>query len=290
VRGQPLASNSPLGLIDASTAIDVLGKDASGKWFQIIYEKGQGGLGWVSAEYVRVPDAETLPIAGDPSGLAATGEILQQINVRSGPGTAHNALGTLNPGEVVTPTGKDSASLWLQIEFSGGPEGKAWVAMSFVRLTGVENVPIVAGSGEVIGTSTPTVSPPTAAPTPTEASEDNDSAQAPVITPPLSPTGAGAVLYSSDVSAPAGDRKDWIGFRSSQSGVTIELVCSGNGTLEVEIRGAGKTLPDGGGISCGRSERLRLAAGQSYVLTLSVIDGAGDLQYVRYTLSIRIAR
>ena len=106
---------------------------------------------------------------------------------------------------MVSLTGKDADSTWLQIEFASGPDGKGWVNAGFVQAQGVENLPIVTEGGEVVGTGTPTGIPPTPTPTLVPAPVDNDSAENPIVRVTFAPTGTQTLIYNGDVSSPAGD-------------------------------------------------------------------------------------
>src|SRR5512143_1889833 len=120
VRGQPASSGAQLGLIGPATNVEILGRDPSGNWYQISYPQSRDGKGWIAAQYVQVQDKDTIQVIGPESGLAASAAIMQQVNVRNGPGTDFNSLGTLNPKDVVPLVGKDSSGAWLQIEYGNG--------------------------------------------------------------------------------------------------------------------------------------------------------------------------
>jgi uncharacterized protein YraI len=233
---------------------------------------------------VKVQDERAIPLAG--GGASTIASVREQINVRSGPETTFDSLGTLSARDVVTLTGKDSAGTWLQIEFAAGPGGKGWVAASFLEAFSAESLPIVDDSGEIVGTSTPTGVPPTPAPTVSAAIDDQDSADAPSVDLTFSPMGAGSLLYSSDLSEPEGDASDWIRFRIYYPEVSIILDCTGNGGLSAELLEQGSVLPQSRRLRCGGAIRLRLTAGQPYTLRLTIIPGTATLAYVRYRVGI----
>jgi uncharacterized protein YraI len=262
----------------------VLGKDPGGHWYQILYDAGPDGTAWVAAEYVKVQDERAIQLAGGEAPNLAS--VREQINVRSGPGTTFDGLGTLSARDVVTLTGKDSAETWLQIEFAAGPGGKGWVAASFLEAFSAENLPIVDDSGEIVGTSTPTGVPPTPAPTVAAAIDDQDSPDAPSVDVTFSPTGAGSLLYSSDLSEPEGDASDWMRFTIYYPEVRISLDCTGNGGVSAELLEQGKVLPESRDFRCGGAIWLRLTAGQSYTLRLTIIPGTAALTYVHYRVGI----
>jgi Tol biopolymer transport system component len=69
------------------------------------------------------------------------------LNVRSGPGVAYPIIGGLSRGDTVEVLGKNAASTWLQIAYSGQGElngQEAWIAAAYVDLTGsLVTVPVV---------------------------------------------------------------------------------------------------------------------------------------------------
>jgi hypothetical protein len=124
-------------------------------------------------------------------------------------------------------TGKDPDGAWLQIDFPSGPEGKGWINAAFVQTQGAENLPIVADSGRVVGTGTPTSIPPTPTATLVPAREDNDSVDQPLVSVTFDPAGTRTFVYSGDVSAPDGDPEDWVQFTAFDKRVRVEVSCTG---------------------------------------------------------------
>jgi uncharacterized protein YraI len=51
-------------------------------------------------------------------------------NVRNGPGTGYNIVGSLNPGQIATIDGKNTEGTWWYIVYAAGPGGHGWVAAS----------------------------------------------------------------------------------------------------------------------------------------------------------------
>ena len=296
VRGEPSTAGTTLGMIDPSAKVQIFGKDPSGNWYQIVFVQASDGKGWVTAQYVDVKNKDAVPVIGaapaptsvngSDSSSGPSGVVIQQVNVRSGPGTDFNALGTLNPKDVVTLTGKDANGIWLQIAFVNGPGGKGWVTAAFVQANGTESLPIIGGSGDVIGTGTPTVIPPTITPTLVSALQDNDSQQAPAVNITFSPTNTRSIIYSSDVSAPTGDAEDWIQFTPYGNVISANLICTGNGTLKVELWQNNTPLQNWGELSCGENKLLTVNAGQSYLMHLIAQSVSGRLEYTHYTLSL----
>ncbi|HEY3476219.1 MAG TPA: SH3 domain-containing protein [Anaerolineales bacterium] len=289
VRAEPSTASSVLGIIPPATRIEITGRDPGGNWWQINYPQGVEGKGWVTAQYITTASIPEVPTIGDTAVEPNSGNVAivqQQLNVRSGPGTDFNSLGTLNPQDVVSLIGKDPNGAWLQIEFPTGPEGKGWVSAAFVQVQGAENVPIVSESGLVVGTGTPTVIPPTPSPTLVPAREDGDSPDSPIASVAFEPNGTQSFMYNGDVSAPQGDVEDWITFRPYGELVFLSLECKGSDSAEVEI--LENNSPVNTYMKCGaRTERLAVKAGGDYVLRLKAVPSAAALEYINYILTVR---
>jgi uncharacterized protein YraI len=290
VRAEPSTASNVLGIIPANTLVQITGRDPAGNWWQILYPQGQDGKGWVTAQYVTTANGTAAPVIGGEKGVdphsGNTAIVQQQINVRSGPGTDFNSLGTLNPKDVVRLTGKNTNGTWLQIEFPSGPAGKGWINGAFVKANGVENLSIVSEAGEAIGTGTPTGIPPTSTPTVVPAGADNDSQNSPIASVVLDPLGTNTLIYSGDVSSPEGDAEDWIQFTPYSDAVFVSLVCGGGNDLQVSFfeNGHSTSLQ----LLCNEQQKpLAVTAGSVYIIRVQASQFSGGLQYTTYTVKIQ---
>jgi uncharacterized protein YraI len=272
--------------------VEVTGKDPGGSWWQINYPHPDAidGRGWVTAQYITTGDTSQLPVIGGAEPGPTSGNVAiiqQQLNVRSGPGTDFNSLGTLNPQDVVSLTGKDPNGAWLQIDFETGPEGKGWVNAAFVQAQGVENVPIVAESGVVLGTGTPTGIPPTPTATVIPAWEDRDTWNSPIASVNFEPTGTQIFIYNGDLSTPLGDLEDWIAFQPYDRSVFASLECTGSDAIEVQV--LENDLPVNTYIECGaQMVEMAVHAGSKYLLHVKAAASGTTLQYTNYILTIKM--
>lgn len=291
VRIEPSTASTVLGVIPPDMRVEITGKDPGGNWWQILYPHPQAveGKGWITAQYVSTITTPEVPIVGGAQAGPTGGNVAviqEQINVRSGPGTGFNSLGTLNPQDVVNLTGKDPNGAWLQIDFAPGPAGKGWVNAAFVQAHGVENLPILAQSGLIIGTGTPTVIPPTPTPTVIPAWEDGDSADRPLTSVILEATGTQAFIYNGDLSAPQGDQEDWIAFSPYGRWILASLECKDNDALEVQLLENGSPVDTY--MECGtQMQELAVVAGARYLIHLQADPSAPTLQYTSYVLTIK---
>ena len=291
VRAQPSTTGEVLGIVAANAKVQIIGRDPGGNWWQIVYPAGVDGKGWVTAQYVTTAGKPEVPvIGGTGTSQQSNGNVAiiqQQLNIRSGPGTGFNSIGTLNPRDVVTLTGRDSSGAWLQIEFAAGPDGRGWINAAFAQATGVENLPIITEAGLVVGTGTPTGIPPTPTATLLPARDDGDSAEDPAVSMVLSASGTRSFQYSGDVSTPEGDTVDWVAFSANGGMVFLELECMGNGSLQAGV------LENGAPLSiefpCGGRLALAVQDDKTYQVRLEVNPSPGGVQYTRYTIRIGVS-
>jgi uncharacterized protein YraI len=285
VRSEPSTGSAVLGMIAAEMRVEITGRDPGGNWWQILYPQGTQQKGWVTAQYVVASSPDRIPVIGGSE--AAPGEegplaiVQQQINIRSGPGTGFNSLGTLNPQDVVSLTGKDPNGAWLQIDFPAGPEGKGWLNAAFVQAQGVEDLPIITEEGVVIGTGTPTLTPAPPTATVVPAREDDDSPANPVVSVIFEPRGTRSLIYQGDVSTPVGDAEDWIQFIPVGERVSVEISCPGSG-LRIELL-QNQAVTER--LTCGTRQSVSVIAGQPAQISISA-ESADSLRYFSYTLNV----
>jgi len=285
VRAGTSTASKSLGMIGPFVKVQVIGRDASGSWHQIVYAESETGKGWVRAEYVQVNAPAEIPLVDNTtgSGSSVSGLVIQKINVRNGPGTEHDLLGVLNSNDIVFITGKDPGGAWIQIEFANAPDGKGWVTAELLQMGNTESVPIVAGAADE--TTTPTDATPTPIAITLFAIQDGDSMQAPLAVVTFSPTSSRTLQVNGDVSAPDGDLEDWIQFTTDSEVVTIQVTCPGN-TLRVELWNNEKPVND---LPCGDKSFVTVIPNSSYFLRLSEssVNGSG---YTNYILKVEDVR
>jgi len=285
VRAEPSTTSEVLGIVSANTIVEIVGKDPGENWWQIIYPAGVEGKGWVTAQYITTAGKPEVPVIGGGESNQGSGNsavVIQQLNIRNGPGTNFNSLGILNTNDVVSLTGKNSNGSWLQIEFTEGPEGRGWVNAGFVKADAVDGLPIISDVGDVIGTGTPVDTPLPPAPTLVPASMDNDSADNPIKTVILEDAGTHTVLYNGDVSAPNGDIEDWVSVTSYNDIVFVGIQCLGSDAVNTELVGTGIRL------KCNEPITAIPVQGNTRVLIhIKATTKSNQLQYTNYILTIK---
>ena len=295
IRSGPAATFSPLGQLDAGQKVQILFRDATGAWYQILYPPAPQGRGWVASQYIIVAAGTQIPLDATPTPTGPTGSVIQRLNVRSGPGIDFDTLGMLDAKQVVFLTGKNTTASWFQINYPVGPGGHGWVTAQYIQTEASASLPVLDDYGNAITPSAAgTPSGPVSLPTPTlgPAYADGDSSADPAVRVAFSATGTTRFIYSDQVSTPQGDPKDWIEFTPySTSGTTahliLSLVCTGNSALNVELWQHDTPLSGWGTLACGKSGMpLLLTAGRPYQLRLSPAPGTG-LQFVAYTHAVQ---
>lgn len=288
VRAEPSTAGEVLGILAANVTVQIVGQDPGGNWWQILYETGEDSKGWITAQYVQTAIQPEVPViggGGTEPGSDVNAVVIQQLNVRSGPGTNFNSLGILNTNDVVMLTGRNRDGSWLQIEFAGGPEGRGWVSAGFMQADDTEGLPIVSEAGEVLGIGTPMDTPPPPTPTIVPAPLDSDSTNRPIKTILFERAGTRTLIYNGDVSAPEGDAGDWIAFTPYDNVVFLSIQCTGNGSLRAEVAGSGVSL------ACDEAEKaIPVRADAVNLLHVEAVATSGGLQYVNYILTIKASR
>lgn len=149
VRSEPGLEYEILGTLPAGSVVGFTGfTDGSGEWVQV--DAADGPLGWVVARYLSnvpgglqvrpadVPKEEAMPAPVEEqepavpfSTAVVTATVLNNLNVRSDPGTGSELLATLPSGSVVGFTGfMDGTGEWVQVDAAAGPTG--WVVASYL--------------------------------------------------------------------------------------------------------------------------------------------------------------
>ncbi len=295
VRSGPGTGYDLLGQLEAGGKIQIIARDSQGTWYLILYPAAPQGRAWVAAQFVTVAPGTQVPVDATPTPTGPTGNVIQRLNVRSGPGMTFDTLGMLEPGVTVSLTGKNTTASWFQIDYPAGPGGRGWVTSQYIQTDASADLPVLDEYGILVtpGTSG-TPSGPVLLPSPTvgPAYADGDSSTNPAIRVTFSATGTHRFVFSSQVSTPEGDAEDWAEFTPySSSGTNARLVfslaCSGNGTLTVGLWQGGTLFSDWGAPACGDAGKsILLPAGRVYLIHLAPVAGNG-LRLVAYTLTVQ---
>jgi uncharacterized protein YraI len=280
VRSEPSTAGDSLGTIDAFSRVQILGKESNGAWYQIIHPSSPDGKGWVTATYVQVDASAEVHVIPLGSGLSLSGLVIGPVNVRKGPATSNESLGTLSANDVVSVIGRDSSGAWLQVQFKGQT---GWAATEFLQVDGVDGLPVTAQAAEVVATGQPTEAGTAASILP--AVPDHDTMGQPAAS--LFPSSASDTFqFNGNVSSPAGDAEDWLQFTWPGSAILLEVNCTAN-ELRVELWKNGQY--DEQALSCTDVELLKIEAGQVYHLRMMAVE-LELLQVTNYELKMQFVR
>lgn len=78
------------------------------------------------------PPRQVITVTGTPSGPIVI--ILDEANVRLGPGTEYGRIGVLTIGQWAPAVGRSAAGEWIQIIYLGVPDNLGWVYTVLVRV------------------------------------------------------------------------------------------------------------------------------------------------------------
>jgi uncharacterized protein YgiM (DUF1202 family) len=246
VRSEPRKGGDNLGGIFGNQSMQVIARNDSASWYYIQWDKSPSGGAWVTAAGVLLKGSELtqLPIAiydsshnvivlppllwtvqGSPLPIPApaagakTASITQLAKVRIGPGPGYSVMGNLDPGTVVTLTGRLYDNSWFEIGYPSGLGGMGWVSADLIKANDVLEglqffnllaTPISAEEAKGGGNSAPTPDP--------------NSTQAPTSTPAPTPAGPPGVVYQgSQVNVHSGPASSFnvIGMLNAGDAVTV---------------------------------------------------------------------
>lgn len=283
VRADTSTASSSLGTIPAFSAVQIIGKDASGNWLRILYNNDAG---WIRANYVQVSDATAeIPVwsveAGN--GSVGSGVVLSGVNVRSGPGRDFDSLGLLNQNDVVSILGKDSSGTWMKIDYPASADGTGWVAAEYLQIENIDAIPTLDEAAEMPAAETPVSS--TQPPSQPAALTDGDTANDPLADFVLSPASTRLAQFQGEVSAT--DAEDWVRFSSQSDDVVIQVLCESDG-IKVELFQA-VDIPGLLDLSCGATQSIQVDQGQVYTLRVSPVL-SDDPVSRHYQLKIKIGK
>ena len=114
LRSGPGTSYEKSGSLPGSTFVYLY--EISGNWYRIKYD---GSFHWASGDYLNVTlykNIENNPNIGDVIALGLT---TTSLNIRSGPGTSYESLGTVITGSLVEIYQENAAGYWHLINFDG---------------------------------------------------------------------------------------------------------------------------------------------------------------------------
>lgn len=154
LRSGPGTSYDLLGQAVLSDTLQIVGRTAASDWWQVCCTADKESA-WVKAEFVQTdqsaqklaaavpvvdaakPTAAATEIAPAPAppAITITGVISADlVNLRSGPGTQFEIVGSVTLSQTVQITGKNDTGKWWQVCCQTGKAGAAWIIREFVAV------------------------------------------------------------------------------------------------------------------------------------------------------------
>jgi len=280
VRAETSSASNNLGTVDQYSTVQVIGKDTTGNWYQIIFIGSPKGVGWVHAEYVQFNTVNEIPIIessvignAGPSGL-----VTQGINVRSGPGTDYISLGILNQKDIVTMTGRTPDASWIQIVFE---QGEGWLSAQYLESSDIESLPVIDSVNNEVPVETSETPPTNHAST---NPNDGDTKETPLADIAFGNANLRSFRIDGYLSNSTGDTEDWIKFVTSNGSLSIHLKCSVE-KLQIELWKFDGVI-EIFYLGCGESHAIRVETNVSH--WLRVMNQAQNIISTTYNLGISV--
>lgn len=140
VRDAPSTSGNKVGSLSQGQVVQALEKNSDGSWIKILRES-DNLTGWCSASYLELTTAPTTPAPEPeppPVPVAEPKNWYQvksfTLNVREGPSTGDNKIGTLQQGDIVVALEMNQDGSWVRVQRFDGLVG--WCAVSYLNALG----------------------------------------------------------------------------------------------------------------------------------------------------------
>ncbi|MBZ0291205.1 MAG: SH3 domain-containing protein [Anaerolineae bacterium] len=147
VRNVPTTTGSTiLTKVDRGETYPVVGKNATGGWYQI---NVNGTVGWAYGAFLEVTSGVNIPVtSGDANPSpppASTGFSLaakNDVNIRSMPNASSAILGVLRVGRTAPILGRNLSNTWWLVNYNGTV---GWVSGGFIQLQSgvdIDRIPV----------------------------------------------------------------------------------------------------------------------------------------------------
>ncbi|MBT7191351.1 MAG: SH3 domain-containing protein [Anaerolineae bacterium] len=165
VRSAPSTESEQVGTIEIFAKVQIIGKDPSNKWWMILFPESSTGKGWITIQFVQVPDTSSVPVIN----VVPAGE--NNAPIVEANSTESVSVVTVEPMAILAtapPDGDSAESPAVNITLSeasipylnysndvSSPEGDAddWVKFALEGKTGQEKIVSVvvdcSGSGKL---------------------------------------------------------------------------------------------------------------------------------------------
>ena len=240
LRAGPASTYDSVGSLTQGDVVVGIRRSVNGLWIEIPYARNTG---WIFRDLVDwQQDVDALPILPEgftPTPLPPPGVVIPptetltisvvvadtNVNVRSGPETSYLRLGSLRPGQQVTPIARNERANWVMVEFN---DGFGWIATELVAWSvDLETLPIITvdsltPSPEVTASLTPSVtssSTVTSTPSPT-------TSPSATLSPTLMPTSTNTGVSSETPTILIPSEEPTVGLEDTATAIVLPTVAA----------------------------------------------------------------
>ena len=151
VRSGPGVDYASYGVLLEGNAATITGVSSDGAWWVVDYPEAALDQGWVSGEFTVASNATDVPVVqpppvpptlrftSPPAGNTPQGLVVDNIYLRSGPGTEYTAYGVIPARKTATIIGRNRKGDWWTIQVNSNlvPSQHGWVPAAYVRAQNV---------------------------------------------------------------------------------------------------------------------------------------------------------
>ncbi len=141
LRSGPGTDFDIVGRLQPEDTLPIIGRNGNKSWWQVQTDSGPA---WASAEFTLASNVSDVPNVTDEPDTTALAALTtspdSDINLRSGPDTTYDTVGSLSPGTTLLIVGRTADSTWWQVATENGT---AWVAAAVSVASNTFSVPVV---------------------------------------------------------------------------------------------------------------------------------------------------
>ncbi len=141
-----------IAFLENNQSARIIGVSQDKRWWAIDLPYFANGRGWVSANKVKVENANNVQVitletetpAGEVTpGSGASVMAIANVNVRSGPDTRYMKIGNISKGQTVDVVGVSEDQYWWLVKLPGTKNVQGWISRDYVVASHTDNVPVI---------------------------------------------------------------------------------------------------------------------------------------------------
>ena len=164
VREGPGDQYAVIAFLENDQAARIIGVSQDKGWWVIDLPYFTNGRGWVSANKVKVENANNVEVLAlettTPEGAATPGNgatvmAIANVNVRIGPDVKYMKIGNISKGQTVEVIGVSEDKYWWLVKLPGTKNVQGWISRDYVVASHTDNVPVIGSQAGVEQTLAP---------------------------------------------------------------------------------------------------------------------------------------